>query len=205
MDVIALTYDQTLRGILKGFGPDDLRYFIYKPEHLKDAYYNAEVYGETPWFPPAVYYYQMGWFDRDATKIFKVPPQEEAQRLVALMGGRDRVVAAAKEALDKKEYAWAAELVNYVYRLNPNDADARQIKADALRKLGQLSVGSIGRSFLISEARALEGKEAIPKLVPPQPALIAADPATYVNYHRVRIDPRKAETVDKVVTFDFDP
>jgi hypothetical protein len=51
--------------------------------------------------------------------------------------------------------------------------------------------------------RALEGKESIPKLVPPNPALIAADPATYVNYHRVRIDPKKAEDVDKVVTFTF--
>lgn len=121
MDLIALTYDQTLRGILKGLGPDDLRYFIYKPAHLTDAFYNAEVYGETTWFPPAVFYYQMGWYDRDATKVFKIPPKEEAKRLVELMGGRDKVVAAAKEALDKREYAWAAELVNYVYKLDPND------------------------------------------------------------------------------------
>src|SRR5512136_2991560 len=52
MDLITLTYDQTLRGILRGLGPDDLRYFIYKPEHLAEPYYNAETYGETPWFPP---------------------------------------------------------------------------------------------------------------------------------------------------------
>jgi alkyl sulfatase BDS1-like metallo-beta-lactamase superfamily hydrolase len=183
MDLIALTYDQTLRGILKGLGPDDLRYFIYKPAHLKNAYYNAEVYGETTWFPSAVFYYQMGWYDHDATKIFQIPPKEEAERLVMLMGGRDKVVAAAKEALDKREYAWAAELVNYFYKIDPNDAEARQVKADALRKLGELAIGSIGRSFLISEARVLEGKGTIPKVVPPNPALIAADPTTYVNYH----------------------
>jgi hypothetical protein len=34
MDLIKLTYDQTLRGILRGLGPDDLRYFIYKPAHV---------------------------------------------------------------------------------------------------------------------------------------------------------------------------
>jgi hypothetical protein len=34
-------------------------------------------------------------------------------------------------------------------------------------------------------------------------ARIAADLAPYVNYHRVRIAPKKAENVDKVVTFDF--
>jgi alkyl sulfatase BDS1-like metallo-beta-lactamase superfamily hydrolase len=203
MDLVTLTYDQTLRGILHGLGPDELRYFIYKPKHLADAADNAEIYGETPWYPPAIYYYQMGWYDREPAGIFRLPPQDEAARLIALMGGHDKVVAAAKESLGKGEYAWAAELVNYVYKLDPTDKDARQIKADALRKMGQLSIGSIGRAFLISEARALEGKEEIPRLVPPTPESIAASPTTFVNYYRVRIDPQKAEQSDKVLAFAF--
>jgi len=203
MDLISLTYDQTLRGILHGLGPDDLRYFIYKPKHLAEDPNNAEVYGETPWYPPAIFYYQMGWFDRDVTKLWQLPPKEEARRLVSLMGGRDKVVAAAGDALKRKEYAWAAQLVNYIYTLDPKDAEARAIKIKALRKLGQLSMGSIGRSFLISEARALEGKEKIPKLVPPPLGMIAQSPATYVDYHRVRIDPKRAEAVDQVIAFGF--
>lgn len=203
MDLIALTYDQSLRGILRGLGPDDLRYFVYKPSHLADAVYNFEGYGETTWFPPATFYFQMGWYDRDASKIFQLPPRQEAERLVALMGGREKVVEQAALALEKKEYAWAAQLVNYVYLLHPDDRRARQIKADALRKLGQLATGSIGRSFLLSEARALEGQETIPQVIPPAPAIIAGSPATFVNYHRVRIDPRRAEKVDQVITFSF--
>lgn len=203
MDLISLTYDQTIRGILHGLGPNDLRYFIYKPKHLAEDPNNAEVYGETPWYPPAIYYYQMGWFDGDVTKLWQLPPKEEAQRLVNLMGGRDKVLAAASTALEKKEYAWSAQLVNYLYRLDPRDTEVRAIKVKALRTLGQLSMGSIGRSFLISQARALEGKENIPRLVPPQPELIAQAPTTFVNYHRVRIDPRRAEFVDRVIAFDF--
>jgi len=203
MDLISLTYDQTLRGILRGLGPDDLRHFVYKPKHLAKPAYNAETYGETPWFTPATFYYQMGWYDRDATKIFQLPPREEAARLVALMGGNDRVVEQARQALEKREYAWAAQLIDYVFRIDPNNPAVRRLKADALRKLGQLAFGSIGRAFLLSEARALEGKEIIPKLIPPPPAVIAASPATFVDYHRVRIDPRKAENVDKVITFTF--
>jgi len=203
IDLISLTYDQTLRGILQGLGPDELRYFIYKPKHLADAYYNAETYGETPWFSPAVFYYQMGWYDRDPTTLFQLPPQETAQRLVALMGGRDAVVAAARAALDNNEYAWAAQLVNYIYKIDPKDAEARTIRANALRKMGQLAMSGIGRAWFISEARALEGKERILKLVPPSPDIIAADPAVYVDYHRVRIDPRKAENIDTVIAFTF--
>jgi len=203
MDLITLTYDQTLRGILHGLGPDDLRYFIYKPEHLAKTIYNAEVYGETSWFPPAIFYFQMGWFDRDTTKMWQLPPKEEARRLVELMGGRSKVLSAASAALEKKEYAWAAQLVNYIYTLYPGDQEAWKIKTRALRTLGQLSMGSIGRSFLISEARALEGKEMIPKLVPPRLELIAQAPTTFVNYFRIRIDPKKSETVDQVIVFDF--
>jgi alkyl sulfatase BDS1-like metallo-beta-lactamase superfamily hydrolase len=203
MDLITLTYDQTLRGILRGLGPDDLRYFIHKPAHLSQAPNNAEIYGETTWFPPAVFYHQMGWYDRDTTSIYRLPPAQESERLVQLMGGRDAVVGAARAALDEREYAWAAQLVNHVYLIDPQDEEVRKLKADALRKLGQLSFGSIGRAFLLSEARALEGLETIPTLVPPRPEVIAADPATFVNYHRVRIDPRKAETIDRLLAFDF--
>ena len=203
MDLITLTYDQTLRGILHGLGPDELRYFIYKPERLANPAYNAETYGETAWFPQAVYYYQLGWFDRDVTKMYQLPPNEEATLLVALMGGRDKVVSTAKDALAKNEYAWAAQLINYVYKLDPQDAEVRQVKADALRKLGQLSLGSIGRAFYLSEARALESKTKIPRLVPPSPSVIAGDPATFVNYYRVRIDPQKAENMDRVLALRF--
>lgn len=117
--------------------------------------------------------------------------------------GRDKVVSAAKEALGKNEYAWAAELINYIYKLDPKDVEARHIKAAALRKMGQLSFGSIGGAFFLSEARALEGKEQIPRNIPPQPEVIAASPATFVNYYRVRIDPKKAEDTDRVLAFQF--
>jgi alkyl sulfatase BDS1-like metallo-beta-lactamase superfamily hydrolase len=33
--------------------------------------------------------------------------------------------------------------------------------------------------------------------------VIAQAPTTFVNYHRVRIDPMRAETVDQVIVFDF--
>ena len=42
------------------------------------------------------------------------------------MGGREKVLAAAKAALDKKEYAWAAKLVNQLYLINNQDKEARE-------------------------------------------------------------------------------
>lgn len=203
MDLISLTYDQSLRGILHGLGPDALRYFVYEPKHLADDPNNAQSYGETSWFTPAMYYYQLGWYDGEPSNLYRLPPKDEATRLVALMGGTDKVITAARTAFDNKEYAWAAQLINYVYTIDPQDKVARQLLADAARKLGQLAPSSIGRGFAISVARALEGKEEVARLSLPRPAIIAANPAEFVNYQRVRIDPRKSEEVDKVIAFAF--
>ena len=123
--------------------------------------------------------------------------------MVSLMGGRDKVVSATSDALKEKEYAWAAQLIQYVYRLNPMDEEVRQLKADILRKLGHLTTGSINRAFLLSEARALEGKVTIPRLIPPTAETVAESPATFVDYFRVRIDPRKSQDTDQVMEFVF--
>jgi alkyl sulfatase BDS1-like metallo-beta-lactamase superfamily hydrolase len=79
----------------------------------------------------------------------------------------------------------------------------RRLKAEILRKLGQLTTGSIARAFLLSEALALEGKVTIPRLVPPSAEAIAGSPTTFVDYFRVRIDPRKSQDTDKVLEFVF--
>ena len=203
MDHFTLTYDQTLRGILYGLGPNDLRNFIYFPKHLDEMAENTEIYGETVHFPEAIFNYAVGWFDGDVTKIFKVAPKEEADRMVKLMGGKSKVLKEARTALEKKEFAWGTQLVQYVYLLDPMDKEVRQLKADLLREMGYRAMGSIPRAFLLSEARALEGKVEIPRLIPPQPKLIAARPGTFVDYFRVRIDPKKSENTDLVMEFVF--
>ncbi len=203
MDQLTLTYDQTLRGILAGMGPADLRHAIYIPQHMRDIPENAQSYGETTHFPEAIYQYVIGWFDWDVTKLFKMTPKEEAERLVALMGGKEKVVAAAKSALNSKEYAWGVQLIQYVYLLEPEDKAVRGIKAELLRQMAYRTTGSIARAFLLTEALALEGKVQYPKLVPPGAATIAGSPETFVDYFRVRIDPRKSENTDKVLEFVF--
>ena len=203
MDQVTLTYDQTLRGILGGLGPDELRHFIHIPPHLQEIPENAQSYGETAHFPEAIYQYVIGWFDGDVTKLLKVAPKDEAARLIELMGGRDAVVAAARKSFEKEEFAWGTQLVQYVYLLDPMDREVRQLKADLLRQMAYRTTGSIARAFLLSEALALEGKVTIPRLVPPAPEIIAGSPEVFVDYFRVRIDPRKSEETDRVIEFVF--
>jgi alkyl sulfatase BDS1-like metallo-beta-lactamase superfamily hydrolase len=203
MDQLTLTYDQTLRGILSGMGPDALRHAIYIPEHMREIPENAQSYGETIHFPEAIYQYVIGWFDWDVTKLFKIAPKDEAVRIVELMGGKARVIEAAQHALDNKEYAWGAQIIQYVYLLEPENNEVRGLKAELLRQMAYRTTGSIARAFLMTEALALEGKVTYPKLIPPGAETIAGSPETFVNFFRVRIDPKKSENTDKVVEFVF--
>lgn len=203
LDGASFVLDQSLRGILAGLGPDDLRHFVRFPKYLDEAPINLQSYGEIATYPPAIYYQTVGWYDNDAANLKPLAPFDEARRLVPLMGGRDKVLEAARAALARKEYAWAAKLANQVYIIDNQDRDARQLKADALRQMAYVSTGANDRAHLLSQALALEGKTTIARLVPPTAAAIAASPATYVDYFRVRIDPTKSDATDAFVRFDF--
>jgi alkyl sulfatase BDS1-like metallo-beta-lactamase superfamily hydrolase len=180
-----------------------LKYFVYTPKHLSAPAYTGEVYGEVNWFPEAIFQYQMGWYDRNPVNLHKLPPSEEAVRLVKMMGGNAKVMEAARESFSKNEYAWAAQLVNYLFVLDSNDKEVRQLLADVYRKLGQLSNSTNGRNFFLAEALALEGKVTIPSIIPPRPQVIENNPGFFVDLYRVRIDPKKAENTEKMVVFNF--
>jgi alkyl sulfatase BDS1-like metallo-beta-lactamase superfamily hydrolase len=203
MDMVTLVYDQSIRGILQGLGPDDLRYFVYQPKHLSDFIYNSEAYGEVNWYPPAVFYHQMGWFDRNVSTLHKLPPTEEAQRIVGMMGGRKKVLQEARKSFAKRELAWAAQLGNYLFTIDSKDTETRKFLSEVYRAFGQNSKSFIGRAFFLSEARALEGIEQIPRLVPPTAQTISGDPAFFVDMFRVRIDPKKSESTEKMLVFNF--
>ena len=203
LDGASFVLDQSLRGILGGLGPDDLRHFVTFPTYLDEAPINLQSYGEISSYSPAIFYQTVGWYDNDAANLKPLAPVDEAQRLVPLMGGREKVLAAAKAALDKKEYAWAAKLVNQLYLIDNQDKEARQLKAECLRQMAYVSTGANDRAHLMSQALALEGKVKIARLIPPPPEAIVATPTKFVDYFRVRIDPEKSGTTNKLIRFEF--
>jgi len=204
LDGTLFVLDQTLRGILLGKSPDELRHWVRFPKYLDEMPNNLQNYGEISSYSPAIYYKAVGWYDNDAANLKRVEPTDEARRMVALIGGRNKVLGAASKALKKNEYAWAVQLVNYLYRLDPQDKEVRALKAETLRQMAYVSTGNNDRAHMMSQALALEGKVTIPSLIPPPPAPIIASPTTFVDYFRVRIDPLKSDKTDSFIRFDFD-
>ncbi len=204
IDALNLIFDQTLRGILRGLGPDDLRGFVRLPPHLAECPNLAEIYGEISHYGPYLYHHALGWFDGDAASINPLPPLEQARRLVDAMGGARAVLQRARAAFADREFAWALQLVSYLHRLDPSDHDARILKADVMEQMGIVTPAYTIRSWYVSQARALRGEIRIPRLQFPGPAVLAqTPPAMSIEQYRVRVDPLRAADIDTVLALSI--
>ena len=170
-DAIQFVHDQTIRGINRGLTPDELAEVVKLPPHLAEHPYLQEYYGKVEWSVRGIFNGYLGWFDGDAAGLEPAAPDERAAGMASLAGGAERLRRAAREAVEDGQYAWAAELATHLIRLEPRSSEAKKIKADALRALGQRQINSNARNYYLTQALELEGKIEIRDDTRPENAL----------------------------------
>lgn len=195
-DAIQYTHDQSLRLINKGYTPDQLAQSIRLPDHLSMEPWTREMYGTVKHSVREYFVAYISWWNGDPTELDPLPAEEKARRLVALMGGRDRVLATAEAAFDEGDDQWAAELAAYLVRIDREDMPARYLKASALRRIGYGTANTNWRGFYLTAARELEGS-VVPRAVVNGLRDRFFDPATLSSEQlfdlmRYRIDPESA-------------
>jgi len=157
-DAIQFVHNQTIRYMNQGFTPDELVRMITLPGHLARHPWLGEFYGTVKHAIREIYQGELGWFNGDPTTLDPIPPVESASRHVKLMGGRDKVVQEAAEALKSGDCQWAAELATYVIRIDNEDSEACRIKAEALRQLGYQTININWRNWYLTSAQELGGR-----------------------------------------------
>jgi alkyl sulfatase BDS1-like metallo-beta-lactamase superfamily hydrolase len=177
-DAIQYIHDAVVRGINQEKTPDQLVEEIKLPPHLADIPELKELYGKISWSVSGIYEGYVGWFDGNATNLEPLTACIRAEKIIKLAGGEDKLVTEARNAMSNKEFQWAAEVADMLLAINPTNVEAREIKAEALFRLGESSYNSIARSYYFSQSQALRGK-----LEPPKPLEIDAEYA-----HTVDID-----------------
>lgn len=193
--------DQTLRGILKGLSAEELRYFVNLPPQFDGI---GQGYAETlSWYPVALYQRALGWYSGDASDLNPVSPEFRSRHLVSLIGGPKAVLQHASEAIGRKQWAWGLELVNHVLRADPENARARGMKAELLRKHAQLTPATISHNFYMAQARQLEGKMKRPIRQYFDWALQATDPCTLLDQYRVRVLPERTAAIHGLLAFSL--
>lgn len=157
-DGVQYLWDQSIRLINKGYTPVELQHALKDlPEHLVEPPYSVPMYGTPITTVPEFFTGWVSWFSGDSTELLPSEPKSKAERFVALMGGEDVVVEAAKSSHAEGDHQFAAELTQLVVRANPENEDARLLKAAALRARGYQEINPIARSWYLTGALELEG------------------------------------------------
>ena len=204
-DQMQLVNDQTLRMIAKGMNARESAENVFMPEHLRA---DQELYGQLESHVKQVYNGRVGWMGNDVYDINPLAVNEEAKRMVTLMGGPSKVSQAAAEAVKKggfENWSWALKLTSLILEHDQSNAIAREIRADAARAIGQRTASANARGFYITEALAMEEKlmlgdqpvtlEAIRLLLgtPDVETLMSSNLDDSFKYLRYLVDPRKAD------------
>lgn len=169
-DTYQFIHDQTVRHMNAGLNAAEISEIIQLPKTLDEHLSVRGYYGTVRHNVKAVYQNYLGWFDAHPANLDPLPPLQASERYVNLMGGADKVVLAAKEAIAKGEHRWAAELLKHVVYVSPKNADAKILLAETFEKLGYAAESSAWRNFYLTGA--LELREGAPEKGMPRESLI---------------------------------
>jgi alkyl sulfatase BDS1-like metallo-beta-lactamase superfamily hydrolase len=135
-DLYAYLHDQTLRLMNQGYTGAEIAEMIEAPPGLDAAWHTHGYYGSVSHNVKAIYQRYLGWYDGNPAHLWQHPPQAAAQRYARCMGGAGQLVARAREFLDEGDLRFAAELASHAVFADPSSADARDVLAQALQRLG---------------------------------------------------------------------
>lgn len=156
-DAIRSLFEQTIAGMNRGLTPDQLVEVVKVPADLEDLDYLRPYYGNPAWAVRSIFTGYLGWFDGNPTSLFPLSPPEEATRVAALAGGVDVLRERAAAALPD-DPQWTAELCDRLLALDPGDAAAMELKADALEALARPLLTTTGRNYYLTTAMQLRAR-----------------------------------------------
>jgi alkyl sulfatase BDS1-like metallo-beta-lactamase superfamily hydrolase len=202
-DMYKYIHDQTVRLMNQGYTMTECAEKIQLPQSLAGEWFNRNFYGTVNFNVKAVYQRYLGWFDGNPAHLHPLPPEEAGRKYVEFMGGSAAVLTKAKQAMQKGEYRWVAEVVNHVIFAEPENRDARELQADVLEQLGYQAESPIWRNFYLTGAREL--RQGIDRNAPLQemsPDIAREIPmGQFFDLMAVRLNPEKA--ADKTIRVNW--
>jgi alkyl sulfatase BDS1-like metallo-beta-lactamase superfamily hydrolase len=154
-DMIKYLHDQTLRLANLGYTGGEISQMVKLPKSLASEWFNRDYYGAIQNNVRAIYTRYFGWYDGNAANLNPLPPEETAGRLVEYMGGAGEVLKKARQAFEKGEYRWVAQVLNLIVFDDPENMEARNLEADALEQLGYQQESATFRNAYLVGAQEL--------------------------------------------------
>ena len=108
--------------------PDEIVDIIDVPGFLADDPYLSEYHGSSEHIIKGIFNYYMGWFSGESLDLHPMNTVEEAQKIVELAEGPERILEAIQQSIDTDEYGWALELCECLNLANSDESGSVVIK-----------------------------------------------------------------------------
>lgn len=169
-------HDQTVRAINRGATIHEVAELVEMPGELARQWWSRGYYGTYRHNSKAIYQHYLGWYDAVPAHLDQHPPAERARRSVAAMGGADRVLSLAREAMAKGDYRWSSDLLQQLVFAEPANPAARHMLADSYEQQGYQAESAIWRNQFLSAASELRAGGPSPPRNTQSADMIAAIP-----------------------------
>jgi alkyl sulfatase BDS1-like metallo-beta-lactamase superfamily hydrolase len=112
-------------------------------------------YGTISHNAKAIYQFYLGWYDAVPASLHAYPPVERAVKLVEALGGADRTLALARNAMAAGDYRWSSDLLQNLVFAVPANAEAKALLAESYEQQGYQAESAIWRNQFLSAANDL--------------------------------------------------
>lgn len=195
--------DQTLRLINKGYTMNEIAENLKLPQNLDQDWALRGYYGSVSHDIKAIYQRYLGWYDSNPANLNPLPPEESAKKYVEYMGGSAAVMKKAREAYNKGDYRWAAEVMNKVVFAEPNNTAAKNLQADILEQLGYQSENGTWRNeYLMGAYELRNGTPKITATTASPDTLNAMTPDMILDYFGMHIIGDKANGKKMIINWE---
>lgn len=200
-DLYGYIHDQTLRLANKGYVGAEIAEQIELPPGLEREWHCRGYYGSVNHNVKAVYQRYLGWFDGNPAHLWPHPPEAAAARYVELAGGADALLAHARQAFDRGDFRWVAEVVNHLVFAEPGNAEAKELQARTLEQLAYGAENGTWRNFFLMGAHELRhGSGGTAATIPPD-FIASLDDSQLFDAIAIQIDGPRAG--DRTITLHW--
>lgn len=155
-DAIKSLVAQTVDGMNKQLGPDDLAHSVSLPPELANKPYLKEFYGKVAWSVRAYFAGTLGWFDGNPTNLARLSSKQRGERTIQLAGGAEQLLKMAEDAAASDDHQWALELSDHLIAADAQAVAAKRLKITALRAMADLEINAAGRNYYLLFAKEME-------------------------------------------------
>ena len=206
-DSLQFLWDQTVRGINKGWTMDEVASRVALPALYDQDHRTSERYGVGEHHVRQIYAGLRGWFDGEESQLFPLRPEERFEKLIAGFGGRGEVAKQATAAFDADDVRWGMELATWLARSTEATTADKELLARGLRLIAERTPAANIRNWAITRARHLDGQTPMDRFMKHSfgARAIAHVPSTdLIHTLRVLLDPAHAEGLRAHVRFVVD-